>query len=168
MNESASYIDSVGRTHAPDAETGAETKRWPIRLRGLAIAVGAWTVLAIGASLAPSPGLNGTHEQLGLPPCSFLQRTGWPCPSCGLTTSVSAMMHGRFVQAFKAHPFGVLLVAALAAVALAATFEAASGREALRLLRPGLWWLWAGLLGLPIGWGLKVLIGLLDGTLPVH
>jgi len=167
MNGPVSYIDTVDRTDAPDVDAGA-ARRWPIRVRGLAVAVGAGTVLAIGAFLAPAPRLNGTHEQLGLPPCSFLQRTGWPCPSCGMTTSVCAMMHGRFVQAFKAHPSGVLLVAALAVLALAGAFEAASGREALHRLRPGLGWLWVGLLALPIGWGLKVLIGLMDGTLPVH
>ena len=36
----------------------------------------------------------GTHQQLRLPPCTFQQVTKVPCPSCGMTTSFSLLMHG--------------------------------------------------------------------------
>jgi hypothetical protein len=53
---------------------------------------------------------RGTHEQLGLAPCHFLRATGWPCPTCGLTTSVSLTVHGDIGAAMKAHPMGPALV----------------------------------------------------------
>jgi hypothetical protein len=65
--------------------------------------------LAIARSLHPSASGMGTHEQLGLPPCKFLVFTGFPCPSCGLTTSFAYAAHFHFQQAFFASPFGLLL-----------------------------------------------------------
>jgi hypothetical protein len=61
----------------------------------------------------------GTHEQLGLPPCRFLAFTGFPCPSCGLTTSFAYAAHFHFQQAFFASPFGLVLF--LAAVLVVPT-----------------------------------------------
>ena len=49
-----------------------------------------------------------------------------------------------------------------------ATAEALTGRDFLRLLRPGVWWAWAAVIGLVAGWGLKVLLGVADGTLPLR
>lgn len=63
--------------------------------------------------LHPGNRLYGTHRQLGLPPCAFYVLTGIPCPSCGLTTSFSLMVHGRFLRAFQAHYFGPLLFMAV-------------------------------------------------------
>ena len=39
------------------------------------------------------PRRMGTHMQLGLPDCNFKLLTGVPCPSCGMTTSFSYIMH---------------------------------------------------------------------------
>jgi len=66
-------------------------------------------VLSVAFWLHPGDRLHGTHQQLGLPPCAFYVLTGIPCPSCGLTTSFSLMVHGRFLRAFQAHYFGPLL-----------------------------------------------------------
>ena len=129
---------------------------------------GAWTALALAAALTPDPTGAGTHEQLGLPPCAFLARTGWPCPTCGLTTSVAAATRGHVVLAFQAHPFGLLLVAAMAALGAAGTIEALTGRKALGRLRPGRGGAWAAVIALPAGWVLKILMGLAAGTLPMR
>lgn len=59
--------------------------------------------------LNPSPAGHGTHTQLGLPPCGFLEYTGYPCPGCGLTTSFSHMVRLQIGGAFQANPFGILL-----------------------------------------------------------
>lgn len=64
------------------------------------------------------PLARGTHEQLGLGPCQFLQWTGKPCPSCGMTTAFSLLMHGRLLAAAKANLAGLAL--ALAGLPLAA------------------------------------------------
>src|SRR5262249_22632307 len=66
-------------------------------------------VLAAAAWLHPDPRGFGTHRALGLPPCLFFALTGLPCPSCGLTTSFTWLVHGHLWKAFVAHPFGPLL-----------------------------------------------------------
>jgi hypothetical protein len=58
---------------------------------------------------AGQPLTLGAHEQLGLPPCRFLQWTGRPCPTCGMTTAFSLVVHGRVVAAAKANLAGCLL-----------------------------------------------------------
>jgi hypothetical protein len=50
-----------------------------------------------------------THRQLGLPPCSFYSATGLPCPSCGMTTSFSLLMHGDVLNSLRANAVGTLL-----------------------------------------------------------
>jgi len=54
------------------------------------------------------------------------------------------------------------------AAALLGTFEACTGRDAFRHLRPGMWWAWVPILGLLAGWGLKVWIGVSTGRLPLR
>ncbi|MBN1676591.1 MAG: DUF2752 domain-containing protein [Kiritimatiellae bacterium] len=51
---------------------------------------------------------------LGIPVCLFHRLTGLPCPGCGLTRSISSILHGRFGLAFQYHPFGFLFIALLA------------------------------------------------------
>ncbi len=65
-------------------------------------------VLLTARALRPSPSGVGTHEQMGLPPCPFLHFTGFPCPSCGLTTSFAHAAHLQFFEALLAQPVGLL------------------------------------------------------------
>jgi hypothetical protein len=76
----------------------------------------ACSVLAVALWLTPSATGYGTHTQLGLPPCAFLQVTHLPCPSCGLTTCFAFAVRLQFGKAFLANPFGIL--AFLATVSL--------------------------------------------------
>lgn len=41
--------------------------------------------------------------------CVFRLVTGYPCPGCGMTRAVAAVLHGDFSGAFAAHPLWVLL-----------------------------------------------------------
>jgi hypothetical protein len=50
-----------------------------------------------------------THRQLGLPPCTFKVVTGYPCPSCGLTTSFALLMKGDIANSLRANAVGTLL-----------------------------------------------------------
>jgi hypothetical protein len=50
-----------------------------------------------------------THTQLGLPPCRFVTLFGKPCPSCGMTTSFSLLMHGDIGGSLQANWVGTLL-----------------------------------------------------------
>ena len=168
MEKSLSYIDIPKPPVLTPARTLAGAPRGALRLRGLAIALGCGVLLALAVWLRPSETGVGTHEQLGLPPCEFLARTGWPCPTCGMTTSFAAMAHGRLALAWRAHPFGVVLFVASVVLFLAGVAEALSGRDWLRRLRPGAWWAWVLVIGVPVGWALKVLMGVLTGTLPMR
>lgn len=85
--------------------------------------------------------LHGTHRQLGLPPCLMLQLTGVPCLSCGMTTSVSLVMHGDLTAAVRANWAGVV-VSMLGIVAVAwLMFLAISGAQPrwLTVERVGRW-----------------------------
>jgi len=139
-----------------------------LRLRGLAPLIPALAAAGLSAWLTPRPEGHGTHQQLGLPPCMFLARTGYPCPSCGLTTSFAAMAHGQAGQAFAAHAAGPVLMLAMAALGLAGLGELLTGRDCLRLLRPGAWWAVVALASMLFGWGLKIILGVAGGTLPAR
>ena len=69
------------------------------RFRGALILGPCLAALAVSVWLAPRPAGFGTHRALGLPPCGFLAQTGYPCPSCGMTTAFAAMAHGHPVDA---------------------------------------------------------------------
>ena len=51
----------------------------------------------------------GTHQRLGLPPCSVRFLFGIPCPTCGMTTSFSNFVRGRFVDSIHANAAGFAL-----------------------------------------------------------
>jgi len=59
--------------------------------------------------LQPSARGYGTHQQLGLPPCSIQLIFGIPCPSCGMTTSFALFVRGQIPAAFQANPAGLYL-----------------------------------------------------------
>ena len=52
-----------------------------------------------------------THRQLGLPPCTFKELTGLPCPSCGMTTSFALLIRGDVGNSLRANAVGTLLAA---------------------------------------------------------
>ena len=67
-------------------------------------------VPVIGAcTVKPNPRGLGTHQQFGLPPCSFRVLFGIPCPSCGMTTAWSHLVRGQLLGAFSANVGGALL-----------------------------------------------------------
>jgi hypothetical protein len=50
-------------------------------------------------------------------PCGMKQRTGLPCPTCGMTTSVLAFARGQVLMAFYVQPAGAFLCLLLVVVA---------------------------------------------------
>lgn len=139
-----------------------------VRLRGVVVAAACWALLLLGTSLRPRPSGLGTHEQLGLPGCSFLARTGFPCPSCGLTTSFSAAAQGRWGAALKAQPFGVAIYLAVLVLGAAGMGELICGDGILETIPVRFWWIWVGLAGMLAGWGWRLASGLLSGELPLR
>ncbi|MFN9367951.1 MAG: DUF2752 domain-containing protein [Planctomycetia bacterium] len=80
---------------------------------------------------AGRPRTHGTHRQLGLPACTLRSLTGVGCPSCGMTTAFSLLVHGDPVAAWTANWAGcVIAVLALVGTAwfLAVAFGLPPGR----------------------------------------
>ena len=83
------------------------------------VGVGLLAALVLASQLQPDPRGWGTHEQLGLPPCTFLTLVGKRCPACGMTTAWGNVMHGRPLDALAANVGGtVLAVVALVVAAV--------------------------------------------------
>ena len=79
------------------------------RFIGLTLFVPSATVLVIARWLTPDPAGVGTHQQLGLAGCFFIEQWALPCPMCGMTTTFSLMAHFSPLQALMNQPFGVIL-----------------------------------------------------------
>lgn len=90
---------------APKARPISVRSRCWLALAGTALLV----PLAVAVWLQPSPSGMGTHQQLGLPPCTFVTMFGIRCPSCGMTTSWSHFVRGQWMQALQANVGGCLL-----------------------------------------------------------
>jgi len=87
--------------------------RW-VRLTLVLITLVLVGVFALAIWLNPydrdgNPLRMGTHMGLDLPPCTFYDLTGKPCPSCGMTTSFALLMRGDVVNSLKANAVGTLL-----------------------------------------------------------
>ncbi|MBX3422622.1 MAG: DUF2752 domain-containing protein [Pirellulaceae bacterium] len=98
--------------------------RWLCLVSGLSIAL----LLAIARMLTPSPFGMGTHQQLGLPPCTVLELWGIPCPACGMTTSWSLVTRGRIFEAAQANSGGMLLALIALAFLPASCYFFVSGK----------------------------------------
>ena len=80
--------------------------------------------LGVAAWMEPDRRGYGTHEHLGLGPCTFRVLFNRPCPSCGMTTSWACVAHGQLAPALRANAGGTLL-ALLAILALPWLFASA-------------------------------------------
>ena len=79
------------------------------RVVGLLLFLPTAAVLIIAGLLEPNPSGMGTHQQLGLSPCSFWTWFSIPCPMCGMTTTFTHMANVDIWNAIKTQPFGVVL-----------------------------------------------------------
>ena len=73
----------------------------------LLLAIGLIILLVVASRLSPNSSGMGTHQQLGLPPCSIRILYGIRCPACGMTTSWAYLTHGQFLDAARANLAGV-------------------------------------------------------------
>jgi hypothetical protein len=130
----------------PPQSGSAGGQAWRVRVGGAAVAVAAGTLLAVAAWLPPKPDGMGTHTELGLPPCGFLVSVGIPCPTCGMTTAFTLMVHGHPLAAVRAQPAGAALSVLTVAAAICGVWTLVQGRI------PRLNWDWPG-----TGWGLATM-----------
>jgi hypothetical protein len=104
----------------------------------LGVAIGLTAVFVVAFWLSPyqpdgSPRRLATHQQLGLPPCTFYFVTGLPCPSCGMTTSFALLVRGDVPNSLRANAVGTLL--ALFCLALIPWCLACAARRQLLFVR---------------------------------
>lgn len=104
---------------------------WGTRAAAALLALFPLALLGLAGTLRPDADGLGTHQQLGLPPCSMRLVLGVRCPSCGMTTSWAHFMRGQWAESVAANPGGFLL--ALYSLA----FGLISGSVACRGAMPG-------------------------------
>lgn len=101
---------------------------WPVRaatgVAGL-LPVG---LLLVAGTLRPSDSGLGTHQQLGLPPCSMRLIFGIRCPACGMTTSWSHFARGEWTASLASNTGGFLLAIAAVGTLITATWVAWSAK----------------------------------------
>lgn len=134
-----------------------------------AVFFGCAGLLLVAVRVQPDERALGTHQQLGLPPCSMVTLTGYPCPTCGMTTAFAHAVRGHPLSAFRAQPAGLALAMTTIAAMFASLEVALTGRmrhvswQVMTPFRLGLI-MFAVFIG---AWGYKLISGILSGTLPV-
>lgn len=79
------------------------------RIAAAGLMLGIVLLLLVASRLTPDPRGFGTHEQLGLRPCSFYGLTGRPCPTCGATTAWALLLDGEWSAGVRANVAAVVL-----------------------------------------------------------
>lgn len=90
------------------ASTGKQLS-WMMRILSMTSGIVLLALLVIARGLDPSPTGFGTHQQLGLPPCTAIVLLNIPCPACGMTTSWAHTTRGNLVAAAQCNAGGMLL-----------------------------------------------------------
>lgn len=109
--DGASRCDSKLGLHDESNETttAAASKRIGLRIIVGFLALIPLTLLIIAGNLNPAERGLGTHQQLGLPPCSLRVLAGIRCPACGMTTSWSYFARGNWLASMSTNAGGFLL-----------------------------------------------------------
>ncbi|MEM7625654.1 MAG: DUF2752 domain-containing protein [Planctomycetota bacterium] len=134
-------VDSAAESASLPRETlpaSAPRRALPSRLVALFVFLPTTAVLLTAAGLTPAERGIGTHTQLGLQPCGFEAATGYPCATCGMTTSFTLAADGRFLDAFAVQPAGLILAVVTAMAAVLGGWALWSGMS-LAALGTALW-----------------------------
>ncbi len=130
------------------------------RASSLFLLVGCLGVLIVASMLEASPDGHGTHTQMGLPACSWVQLWNFPCPTCGMTTAFAHAAQGRFGLSVTTQPAGTLLAIALGVGFWAGLHTLLTGTRLLEvglgLLRPRV--IAGGVLLFLGGWVYKMIV----------
>jgi len=129
------------------------------------VLLAAWGVFLLSgfllsASLDPDPRGYGTHQRLGLPPCSFQILFGINCPSCGSTTCFAHFVRGQWVSAVQSNSAAFILALVCAAMIPWSWYSVWNGRL-WHVASPAtsLMWLLIGLCSLSLGqWIVRMLL----------
>jgi len=146
--------------------------RQPARARLWAALVfgGCAALLSVAGWVTPDPSGVGSHRQLGFPACSSIMLTGYPCPTCGMTTAFAHTIRGQLIAAFLAQPAGLLLALGTIATAAGSLFVLLTGivpSPNWYRISPGRVVLIVAAVIL-LGWFFKVASGRMSGVLPIR
>ena len=111
---------------------------WLHRAALLLAAIGASGLLLTASQLTPRSDGLGTHQQLGLPPCTSRVLWGVRCPACGMTTSWAYFTRGQWIASAATNAGGFALALIATVVAPVTTLLAITGRAARRWMLPTL------------------------------
>lgn len=78
-----------------------------------------------------------SHKPLGGGVCLIKQATGIPCPSCGTTRAIDALLHGHFAESVLLNPFGLLVFGAMVLFPLWVLVDLVSGKQSFFLFYKG-------------------------------
>jgi hypothetical protein len=111
-----------------------------VRTGLVAVAVSLASVFGVAIYLNPygpdgTPRTMATHTQLGLPQCNMVAMIGYPCPTCGMTTSFALLVRGDVRGSLRANWAGTLTALSWAGLLIWAVASAVAGR--LWFVRPG-------------------------------
>ncbi|MFK8115121.1 MAG: DUF2752 domain-containing protein [Rubripirellula sp.] len=103
--------------------------RGRLLFRGAAMLMGVLPLVLLGTArtLTPNSEGLGTHQQLGLPPCSMRVLAGIRCPGCGMTTSWAYFTRGHWLSSMQVNIGGFLLALASLYVAFLSLRSAWAG-----------------------------------------
>jgi hypothetical protein len=104
-----SALRETDRNVADSPQIGArKMASWKVRAIAAIAAVIPVSGLATARQLEPNSMGLGTHQQLGLPPCSMRLIFGIRCPGCGMTTSWAHFMQGEWLESLQTSVGGFL------------------------------------------------------------
>jgi len=101
--------DSAENKTGKPSQSSPAARQAGIRVAALLTALTPLTLLIIAGNLTPAKQGLGTHQQLGLPPCSMRYMFGIRCPACGMTTSWSYFAKGNWFASISTNAGGFLL-----------------------------------------------------------
>ena len=139
------------------------------RLVTLALGIGVASLWIGALQLKPNESGLSTHTQLGLAPCGMLTSTGFPCPTCGITTSLARAARGDLLGSARAHAGGALFALGACGLLLHAALVGILGIPMPSLAErasPGGWAI-ACVAAILCGWGVKLAVGWFSGTFPI-
>ena len=115
---------TIPRLKQADSVHTGSTKR---RVLAMVVLIGAATLLGLAAYLEPSPTGLGTHTQLAMPTCGWIETMDLPCPTCGMTTAFAHAANGNLLRSVGAQPLGAVLALVTAMTLLVAGYVAVTG-----------------------------------------
>ena len=131
-------VDSMGDETSKHCHRPPAAKQTALRVAALLTALTPLALLIVASNLTPAKQGLGTHQQLGLPPCSMLSLFGIRCPACGMTTSWSYFAKGNWIASISTNAGGFLLALLCIAIIIISAQVVRNGRLPSARIQKGL------------------------------